>query len=218
MTPQAVAEALRRRGLDDARTAEIFAAALAELGEVGYDRTTMDAVARRAGASKATLYRHWPGKPELVVDALQHLRGDSAAQLPDTGSLRGDLRALLGHMSSNVTHDQVCMMRGMVSACGQDPELARVFHERMVETKRAAALAVLERGRARGEVAVDADLQLLVDVVPAMLVYRHLVTPYDVDDAYVDRVVDEVWLPLLTQTPPVTTNARAGSPTHEGEA
>ena len=203
MTPQAVVAALRRRGLDDARTDEIFAAALAELGEVGYDRTTMDAIARRAGASKATLYRHWPGKPELVVDALQRLRRETnASQLPDTGSLRGDLRALLGHMSSNVTHDQVCMMRGMVSACGQDPELARVFHERMVETKRAAALAVLERGRERGEVADGADLQLLVDVVPAMLVFRHLVTPYDVDDAYVDRAVDEVWLPLLTRQAP----------------
>jgi AcrR family transcriptional regulator len=187
VTPQAIADALRRRGLGSARTDEIFAAALAELGEVGYDRTTMDAIARRAGASKATLYRHWPGKPELVVDALQHLRGDSAAQLPDTGSLREDLRALLGHMSSNATHDQVCMMRGMVSACGQDPELARVFHERMVETKRAAVLAVLERARARGEVDVDADLELLVDVVPAMLVFRHLVTPHDVDDAYVEE-------------------------------
>jgi AcrR family transcriptional regulator len=199
VTPQAVAEALRRRGLDDARTAEIFAATLAELSEAGYDRMTMDAVARRAGASKATLYRHWPGKPELVVDALQHMRGEDPAQLPDTGSLRGDLRALLGHMGSSVAHDQVCMMRGMVSACGQDPELARVFHERMVDAKRSAVVAVLERARERGEVSDSADLDFLVDVVPAMLVFRHLVTPHDVDDAYVDRAVDEVWLPLLTR-------------------
>jgi AcrR family transcriptional regulator len=208
---------LRRRGLDDARLAELYAATLAELGEVGYDRMTMDAVARRAGASKATLYRHWPGKPELVVDALRHLRGDDA-DLPDTGTLRGDLRALLGTMSSNVTQDQLCTMRGMVSACGQDPELARVFHERMVEAKRAGVVAVLERARGRGEVSDGADIQFLVDVVPAMLVFRHLMTPHAVDDAYVDRAVDEVWLPLLTQTPPGTTNSHAGSPTHQGEA
>ena len=200
MTPQAVAAALtRRRGLDDARTAEIYAAALAELGEVGYDRMTMDAVARRAGASKATLYRHWPGKPELVVDAIGHLRGAGPAELPDTGSLRHDLRQLLGRANSNATHDQVCMMRGLVSACGQDAELARVFHERIVEAKRSAAIAILRRAQQAGELSDRADIPFLVDVAPAMLVFRHLLTPHEVDDAYLDRLVDDVWLPLLTR-------------------
>jgi len=217
VTPQAVAAALaRRRGLDEARTAEIYAAALAELGEAGYDRMTMDAVARRAGASKATLYRHWPGKPELVVDAIRHLRGDAAAELPDTGSLRDDLRQLLGRANSNATHDQVCMMRGMVSACGQDAELARVFHERIVEAKRTAAVAILRRAQQRGDVSDGADIQFLVDVAPAMLVFRHLLTPHEVDDAYLDRLVDDVWLPLLTHAHHATTDQPA--PPMQGEA
>jgi AcrR family transcriptional regulator len=217
VTPQAVAAALRRRrGLDDARTSEIYAAALAELGEVGYDRMTMDAVARRASASKATLYRHWPGKPELVVEAIRHVRGDGTDELPDTGSVRGDLRQLLGRASSNATHDQVCMMRGMVSACGQDAELARVFHERVVEAKRSAALAVLRRAQQRGEVSDRVDIQFLVDVAPAMLVFRHLLTPHQVDDAYLDRLVDDVWLPLLAPVPNPSTDSPAPPP--QGDA
>lgn len=202
MTPQSVAAALkRRRGLDDGRTAAIYDAALAELSDSGYDRMTMDGIARRAGASKATLYRHWPGKPELVVDAIRHMRGDTTSETPDTGSLREDLRQLLGPAGGDATHDQVCMMRGLVSACGQDPELARVFHERMVEAKRAGAVAVVQRAQRRGEVSERIDVQLLVDVAPAMLVFRHLLTPHAVDDAYLDRLVADVWLPLLTRNP-----------------
>jgi hypothetical protein len=87
----------------------------------------------------------------------------------------------------------------MVSACGHDAELARVFHERMVEAKRADALAVVRRAQRRGEVSDRADIQLLVDVAPAMLVFRHLLTPHAVDDAYLDQLVDDVWLPLLAR-------------------
>jgi hypothetical protein len=86
-----------------------------------------------------------------------------------------------------------------VSACGQDPELARVFHERIVEAKRSAAIAILQRAQQRGELSDRADIPFLVDVAPAMLVFRHLLTPHEVDDAYLDRLVDDVWLPLLTR-------------------
>lgn len=199
MTPKAVADALRRRVRGEARLEEILDAAVAELGAVGYDRMTMDAVARRAGASKATLYRHWPGKADLVVDALRHMRGD-VDDVPDTGTLRGDLLSLVSHLCSPVTDDQLAATRGLISACAHDQDLGEVFQERLVQRKRARVLAVLERGQQRGEVSERADIHLLVDVVPAMLLYRHLFTTHDVDAAYATRLVDDVWLPLLTRT------------------
>lgn len=196
MTPQAVAARLRRS--DVARHAEILDATLGELQEVGYDRMTMDAVAKRAGASKATLYRHWPNKAELVVAAIRQMRGDGEAVLPDTGRLREDLLALLKGTQPHSAEDQLCVMRGMVSACGSDAELATAFYEQVVETKRSAALEIVRRAQIRGEVSETSDTEFLVDAAPAMLIFRHLFTSQTVDEPYLTRLVDEVWLPLLT--------------------
>jgi AcrR family transcriptional regulator len=198
MTPQAVAARLRRSDL--ARHTEILDATLGELQEVGYDRMTMDAVAKRAGASKATLYRHWPNKAELVVAAIRHMRGDALEVLPDTGRLRDDLLGLLVGTQPRSAEDQLCVMRGMVSACGSDPELATAFFEQVVNTKRSAALELMRRAQARGEVSEATDIQFLVDAAPAMLIFRHLLTPFPVDEEYLTRLVDEIWLPLLTTT------------------
>jgi AcrR family transcriptional regulator len=196
MTPQAVAARLRLS--DVARHTEILDATLGELQEVGYDRMTMDAVAKRAGASKATLYRHWPNKAELVVAAIRQMRGDADATLPDTGRLRDDLLALLRGAQPHSAEDQLCVMRGMVSACGSDAELATAFYEQVVEAKRSAALEIIRRAQIRGEVSETTDTQFLVDAAPAMLIFRHLFTSQTVDEPYLTRLVDEVWLPLLT--------------------
>ncbi len=199
MTPQAVAARLRRSDL--VRHTEILEATLGELQEAGYDRMTMDAVAKRAGASKATLYRHWPNKAELVVAAIRHMKGDAEAGLPDTGRLRDDLLALLSGTQTHTTDDQLCVMRGMVSACGSDAELATAFYDKVVNAKRFAALEIIRRAQVRGEVSEATDIQFLVDAAPAMLIFRHLLTPLPVDQQYVTRLVDEVWLPLLTTSP-----------------
>ncbi len=206
MTPQAVVARLRRS--DVARHTEILDATLGELQESGYDRMTMDAVAKRAGASKATLYRHWPRKADLVVAAIRQMRGDAADVLPDTGRLRDDLLALLRGAQPRSAEDQLCVMRGMVSACGSDAELATAFFEQVVETKRSAALELIQRAQTRGEVSEATDIQFLVDAAPAMLIFRHLMTPYPVDENYLTRLVDEVWLPLLTANAPASPSAR----------
>ncbi|MEO8106990.1 MAG: TetR/AcrR family transcriptional regulator [Actinomycetes bacterium] len=196
MTPQALVSRLRRS--DVARHAEILDAAIAELQDVGYDRMTMDAVAKRAGASKATLYRHWPNKAELVVAAIRQMRGEGEDAVPDTGTLRGDLLSLLAGKRTDEAQDQLCVMRGMVSACSTDAELATAFFEKVVDAKRSKAIAILQRAQARGEVSEATDIHFLVDAAPAMLVFRHLLTPHPVDEAYLTRLVDDVWLPLLT--------------------
>lgn len=196
MTPEAVVEHLHR--VRAGRHEAILQAALAELQEVGYDRTTMDAVAERAGASKATLYRHWDGKAELVVAAIRARAEQDAGALPDTGTLRGDLLQLLLLSQQRSGHEQLCVMRGMISACGSDQHLAEAFQEQVINAKRDAAIAILRRAQERGEVSEAADIQFLVDVAPAMLICRHLLTHDPVDEHYVTRLVDEVWLPLLT--------------------
>lgn len=197
MTPQAVAARISRSRAG--RHEEILRATIEELQSVGYDRTTMDAIAERAGASKATLYRHWPGKAELVVAAIRYMKGVDSTSLPDTGDLRSDLISLLTSATQHGDHDELCIMRGMVSACGADKELAQVFFEQVVEAKRAHAVQLLERAQRRGQVSEAADIHFLVDTAPAMLVFRSLLTPQPVDEAYVQRLVDDVWLPLLTR-------------------
>src|SRR6185437_11527321 len=90
----AITTPARGRPRDPQRRQAVLDAALALIAEVGYDRTTVDAIAHRAGVSKPTLYRRWPhGKPELVADAIRD-RHAEINQTPDTGSLRGDLLAL----------------------------------------------------------------------------------------------------------------------------
>jgi AcrR family transcriptional regulator len=196
LTPQAVAARLGRSRTG--RHEEILKAAIDEVRAVGYDRTTMDAVAERAGASKATLYRHWASKADLIVAAISYMKGATARSLPDTGTLRGDLLDLLRVSQQHSGHEQLCVMRGMISACGTDPELAQAFYEQIVQAKRGAAVEILRRAQQRGEVSEAADIHFLVDVAPAMLICRHLLTPEPVDERYLTRLVDDVWLPLLT--------------------
>src|SRR3954469_17088186 len=95
----------RGRPRDPQRRQAILDAALTLVAEVGYDRTTVDAIATKAGVSKPTLYRRWPhGKPELVADAIRK-RNAEASRTPDTGSLRGDLLALTALLTGRLLED-----------------------------------------------------------------------------------------------------------------
>ena len=208
----------RGRGLDDARTREIYAAAAEVLADVGYERLTMDAVAHRAKASKATLYRRWDSKAELVTEAVQAVRGDGEQQLPDTGNLRDDLRAFVARVGEQSTQSQVCMMRGLVSACSSDQALARAVRQQLVETKRVALLSLLSRAQQRGQIPHDRDLEFLVDILPASLMYRFLVTYQPVDSDFLDRLVDDIALPLLADDRTHSAVAQPMAATTEGDA
>src|SRR6201991_820765 len=119
---------LRGRPRDPQRREAILRAAISLVAEVGYDRMTVEAVAARAGVSKPTIYRRWPGgKPEIVADAIRAKRADGAA-LPDTGSVRGDLLAMLGAISGTVDED-AHVAGGLISQLRSSPELAELFRE-----------------------------------------------------------------------------------------
>ncbi|MGH8938481.1 MAG: TetR/AcrR family transcriptional regulator, partial [Actinomycetes bacterium] len=116
------------------RDTAICDATLALLAEVGYDRMSMDAVAARAHASKATIYRRWPGKRELVLDALRG-RAERTAVPADTGSLRSDLLATFRAMSDEFGDEEAELMAGVLHAMRCSPELGACVRDQVFESK-----------------------------------------------------------------------------------
>lgn len=174
-------------------------AALDLLAEVGYDRLTVDAVAARAGTSKATLYRRWPSKADMVLEAVtSHVVPPPSAV--DTGSLRGDLAALLAGDDGDAA-DTARVMRGMVAAVARDDDLAVAFQESFVRRHTEAIADLLRRAVDRGEVPPGRDLQLLASVAPALFLYQLVTTRAVPAAAWKDRIIDEVLVPLYTSPP-----------------
>jgi AcrR family transcriptional regulator len=182
-----------------AREFAICDAALALLAEVGYDRMSMDAVAARARASKATIYRRWPGKHELVLDAVRS-RVCDIVEPPDTGSLRGDIIATLRVMADGIGGQDAALMAGVLRAMRSTPELAVCVRTQMLEQKRYIGRVLVERAIARGELPFDADADVWHEVAPALMFFRILVTDGPVDDAFLTHVADDVLVPLLVRS------------------
>jgi AcrR family transcriptional regulator len=173
------------------------------LREVGYDRMTIDAVAARARVSKATIYRHWPGKAELVADALRQ-RQVRVHTPPDTGSLRGDLLELLRATATICTVD-ADLMQALTFAMRTSPELERLVRHQVLPGGRVASTAVLVRAAARGEIPPEAgERELFHDLAPALVMSRVLAHGLPADDDFLAQVVDEVLVPVLCYRPDPT--------------
>lgn len=183
------------RRAPERRTA-VYDSVFALLAEVGYDRMTMDAVAARAHVSKATIYRTWPDKPDLVAEALAYHFKDTPP-LPDTGSLRGDLLALMMRacQAGNSTDGEV--VAGVMTAAARNPVLARTMHEYMYEKKHTVHEAVIRRAAERGELPPDTDPHLLHEVMHSMVLARRLEICDSLDERFAEHVVDDVLLPVL---------------------
>jgi AcrR family transcriptional regulator len=187
------------RGRGQAREGAILGATLELLGEVGYDRMSMDAIAERARASKATIYRRWSGKAELVVTAVERHTGKQVAEQPDPGDLRADLLGTLRAMRDGLTGQDADLLLGLMTAMRHDEELARIVRARMVDTKGRAFDPAFLRAVARGELPAATDRSLLAEVSSAMLFSRAFVTGHPLDDAFLTELVDGVLLPLLRE-------------------
>ena len=183
------------RKRDASRDGAILQATVALLAETGYERMTTDMVAARAGASKATMYRRWPSKAELVVEAVESLRDDPVTTVPDTGTLRGDLVALIHTFDSPSDARKFQIMAGLLSTLPRDPDLARVVQRRIVQPATAVMRLLLERARQRGEIDSARDLDTLALVLPAMTAYRLIVLGEQVDQHFLTSVIDEVLTP-----------------------
>ncbi|MCU1640095.1 MAG: TetR family transcriptional regulator [Nocardia sp.] len=155
-------------------TAAIRAAAFEELADVGYGKLSMEAVARRAGVSKPTLYRRWPGKEQLVLALVEEVAVD-AADTPDTGSLRGDLRAFLEAAAAGLTHPLAArIIPDLLAQAMRTPALATALQTGVGEGRRVKVAALLERAIERGELPAEVNLELALDFLLAPLFWRGL--------------------------------------------
>lgn len=182
------------RPRDDARDVVILESTLELLADVGYERLTMDAVAAHARASKATIYRRWPGKAQLVVDALRR-RVDAHAELPDQASLRADLLEAVRHTCAKIAGVDGGLLCGLAGAARRDPELAACI-KTMCDEKAGGFDPLVARAVARGELAPGADGRVLTEVVSGLVVF-HAVQGDDLGEALAVHLVDDVALPLL---------------------
>lgn len=173
----------------------ILDAALEELATHGFDGLTVDAVAARAGVSKATIYRRYPGKTDLVIAAATKLTAP-AVSVPDTGSIRTDLTTMLGNfrqLMTGTTAGRVARM--MIAELQRNPEVAATYRE-FITARRAGTIAVVRRAIRRGELREDTDVELLADLVVAPLFYRLFISGRPTGDVFLDAVVDAAVLPF----------------------
>ena len=179
------------------REAELLAVTLELLQEHGYDRLTLDAVATTAHASKATLYRRWPTKAELVMAAFVEGTRQVAVD-PDTGTLRGDLLRLGEQISAHVsTH--AATIRAVLVEVSRSAELDAMMQEQFLDQRKALMSHVLARAVDRGEIEASAITEDLWDVLPGYLIYRFVLTGRAPSSRTVQELVDNVLIPSLTR-------------------
>ncbi|MGH3793494.1 MAG: TetR/AcrR family transcriptional regulator [Pseudonocardiaceae bacterium] len=181
------------------REVELLTVTLDLLHETGYDRLTIDQVAARARASKATVYRRWPTKADLVIAAVSHsLRHTVLA--PNTGSLRGDLM----QMAELITRQATALadtLTAILIEVRRNPHLSAVVEQQLLHEKRPITQTILRQAAGRGEIhpsKIDTDLW---DILPGYLLFRFLVPGRPVTAETVRALVDEILLPGLTSTP-----------------
>lgn len=187
----------RRR--DHSRDADILEAALEVLAETGYDRMTMDMVAARAKAGKATVYRRWASKGEMVVEAVACMKKNDIdfEHLPDTGTLRGDLVAMIRPHAIEDGERKLQIMAGLTSMLARDPDLVDAVTAAIVEPRASLNRLFMRRAIERGEIPADTDVETLAMIVPSMTAYRVLILQQPVDRDYLLSLIDGVLLPAV---------------------
>lgn len=193
--PTPIEEPRRGRPRDPGRDEVILEAALDVVAEDGYDRLTIEHVAARAGVGKATVYRRWNSKAELVIDAMKTIK--PALEDIDTGTLDGDIEQMVSAACSQKSQRAMQVMGSIVSALGREPELLAAFRTRFTEPRIARITTILERARDRGDLAVDVDIPMAASLVPTLMLQRGLLTGKPAGRAYAEQVVGSVLLPVL---------------------
>ncbi|MEU9573144.1 TetR/AcrR family transcriptional regulator [Streptomyces massasporeus] len=189
--------AARRSRITPEREAELYAAVLDLLREVGYDALTMDAVAARTRSSKATLYRQWGGKPELVAKAIRHNKPGNIADV-DTGSLRDDLHALISREDDCAMQQNAALMRGLFMAVHANPDLLQAFKELLIEPEMEEFERVVQRAVERGEIRADRPaLDFVVHMLVGAFATRTLIDDQPPTQAFLTSYIDAVVLPAL---------------------
>ena len=185
------------RKRDLTRDSEILDATLEVLAETGYDGMTIDMVAARAKAGKATVYRRWASKGELVIDAVACMKSADIDfdKLPDTGTLRGDLVAMIKPHSIEDGAKKLQVMAGLMSLMSRQPELADAARAAIIGPRVKVNGIFLRRAIERREIPADVDVELLSQVGGAMATHRTLMLGLPVDREFVLSIIDGMILP-----------------------
>ncbi|MEV6651115.1 TetR/AcrR family transcriptional regulator [Streptomyces sp. NPDC051219] len=176
----------------------ILDAALALVGEVGYNKLTIEAIAARAGVGKQTIYRWWPSKAAVLLDASLALAGDAGTEaewtgFPDTGDLAADLKYVLRATVDEFNDDKYdAPARALTAAGATDPELGRKFTEQLLEPQLALYEQRLRSAQQAGQVAEDTDLRIALETLLGPLMHRWLLRTAPLTHAYADALVDQV--------------------------
>lgn len=195
-TPELGDKRSRRRGA--ALEQAIFYATLKEMDATGYTGLTMDGVARRAQTGKASLYRRWASKKDLVLDALLRVLPDPR-ELALSDSVRDNLVAALTVMTDTLAGRAAFpSLDVMVQVLGE-PELRRAFRARVIEPRLRLIQAILRQGAARGEINPQSATPLIARIGPAMVLQAILLTGNPPPRAELARIVDTILMPLLRQ-------------------
>ncbi|MCX4526266.1 MULTISPECIES: TetR/AcrR family transcriptional regulator [unclassified Streptomyces] len=187
----------RRSRITPEREAELHEAVLDLLREVGYEALTMDAVAARTKSSKATLYRQWGSKPELVARALRCTQPTSLREI-DTGTLRGDFHRMVELSDNAQMAKDTALLRGLAHAVHESPELHQALRRLLMEPEISGLDEILRRAVERGEIAPDCPA---IRFVPHMLIGAFIALPLmedrSVDQAFLADFMDSVVFPAL---------------------
>ena len=183
------------RPRDESRDHVIMDAALELVATVGYDAMSIESIAQRAGVSKATIYRRWPGKAEVVADAIR--RKDPGGLDPeDTGSLRGDLMAMVSTLFANIDGADGGLVCGLAMAVRSDAELGQLLSAHKHDHKERVSSLILSRAQARGELGTGADLPNVMDTAAGMALFR-VMSGQPLDPEFADYLVDRILIPTL---------------------
>jgi AcrR family transcriptional regulator len=166
----------------------VLAATVELLTECGLAGVNVEAIAQRSGVAKTTIYRHWPKSSQLVIDAVDALAEPCAE--PDTGSLRGDLTAIIRGLANTLTASPMAaVIPSLVDAAERDAEIARLRRE-WVRQRRSSIRVALEHARRRGEIGDGVDADLVSALGAGALFYRRLVSHEPLSPKFLARVVD----------------------------
>lgn len=192
-----------RRGpaLDERTTAVIQAAFFEELAAVGYGRLSVDSIVKRAGVSKAAVYRRWPSKADMVAAMIAQV-ATGTVEMPNTGSLQGDLVAFLNATHDAMRHPMAArIIPAILSEAGRDDALAAMLRATVEAPRRAYAERMLCRAIERGELPADCDMDLSLDLMIGTLYFRALVRQQDLDRPAIQRLADSTIAAFAATSP-----------------
>lgn len=169
----------------------ILTAAYELLSENGFDAVTIEGIAERAGVSKATIYKWWPGKAAVVLDGY-FAATKLLLPVPDTGSVKEDLFLQANNLSAFITGPKGKMITELIGAGQINPAIANEYRSRFFQPRRQISRDILERGIARGELRKDLDVERSIDLIFAPLFYRLLITGDTLDSLFITGLLEDV--------------------------